>query len=133
MEDRSVSQKLFLVYKKNANCSITVSSRHILSAAHCVQGKGQQEMPEKDVYVKVGALNLEMNEDSQQKLPVANFHIHPDWDPNSLNYDADLTILHLSMSIIYDRFVKPVCLPSVSEASNEIVGKNGLVAGWGNF
>lgn len=81
----------------------------------------------------VGSFNLEQVEDTQQKLNIQKFHVNPAWDANSENYDGDISVIVLASQIEYTRYIRPICMPLSSEATESIVGKTGTVAGWGKF
>lgn len=62
---------------------------------------------------------------------VSEFIIHSEWNYNSESYDADIAIAVLSRTVVYNKFVKPICLWTSSIGYQDIIGKNGIVAGWG--
>lgn len=62
--------------------------------------------------VLLGAYNLELKvESGTQQKNVQEIHVHPDWSPLSLKYDADLAILVLSESVEFTRYIRPICMP----------------------
>jgi hypothetical protein len=54
--------------------------------------------------------------------------VHSDWNPNDDKYDADIAIVVLSRTITFNKFVKPICLPS---RVDEQLPSVGTVYGWG--
>lgn len=104
-----------------------------MSAAHCIQDKSTARKNEKDIQVVVGAFNLELEEDSEQKIEVNKIVMNPDWNPNDSKYDADISILILKNLIKYTKFIRPICLPTVQEAEMDIANRQGVVAGWGKL
>lgn len=121
-----------MILEVNSNVSIaSVSSKHVLSAAHCIHEKQKQRKNEDKAYIVVGSFNLNTHEDSQQKIYVERFSVHSDWDPNSYKYDADIAVITLKVQIRYTQYIRPICLPSNYEAQQDIAGRDGYVAGWG--
>lgn len=62
---------------------------------------------------------------------VSEFIIHPDWNFSVESYDADIAIAVLSRTITFNKFVKPICLWTSTIGISDLIGKLGLVAGWG--
>lgn len=113
---------------------ILVSRKIIISAAHCIHEKDDSQIKsEKDAHIVVGSFNLEQVEDTQQKLNIQKFYVNPAWNANSENYDGDISVIVLTSQIEYTRYIRPVCMPTSSEATESIAGKTGTVAGWGEF
>lgn len=108
-----------------------VSSRYILSAAHCLHPKNEARAIESEVYVVVGLFNTQKVDDTEQVIDAEKFIIHPDWNPIGGNFDADISLILMKDLIKYTNYVRPVCLPTKSEADQVIFGKKGAVAGWG--
>jgi hypothetical protein len=110
-----------------------VSSKHILTASHCIQPKGQQRYYEQDSFFVLGAYNLERPEQESQKIDVARFITHPDWNFNTNNHDADVAIAILRTPVIYNKYIRPICLPPQLNSHDDIVGQYSYAAGWGSF
>uniref|UniRef100_A0A8C3UY32 Peptidase S1 domain-containing protein n=1 Tax=Catharus ustulatus TaxID=91951 RepID=A0A8C3UY32_CATUS len=90
----------------------------VLSAAHCVRV---------EVTVILGAHNIRDEEESQQRISVRDWVIHPDYCPVTLH--NDIALLKLKKKAKINENVKFISLPS----SNERVrtGTKCEVAGWG--
>lgn len=110
------------------NSLILVSSKVIVTAAHCVHDKNDKRKPPQGMFFIVGKTNLQDEEDFNYLL-VEEFIIHPDWNPYLVNYDADISVAIMKENIEFNDRVKPICLPS-NEDSVE-TGKRALIAGWG--
>lgn len=54
--------------------------------------------------------------------------IHPDWDPHSEKYDADIAVVHLNSKVIFTRFINAICLPTPTQNVFEVFG---TVVGYG--
>lgn len=66
---------------------------------------------------------------------VTEAFVHPDWDPWSIQFDADLAILLLSQNITFTRYIRPACIP-ISDATErngtiEFIDMKGVIVGWG--
>lgn len=57
--------------------------------------------------------------------------MHKRWSPNQNSYDADIAIAVLEKPITFTEKIKPICLPTKSDSSEDVVGKSGVVGGWG--
>lgn len=62
---------------------------------------------------------------------VSEFIVHSDWNYNAESYDADIAIAVLTRTVTFSKFVKPICLWTNTIGYNDLIGKNGFVAGWG--
>lgn len=52
--------------------------------------------------------------------------IHPDWNPSTTRYDADIAALVMDDEIPYTKYIRPICMSPV-----EIDVRVGYVTGWG--
>jgi hypothetical protein len=59
------------------------------------------------------------------------FVIHPDWSYGSDQYDADIAIAILTRTITFSKFVKPICIWTSTTSHDDLIGRKGIVAGWG--
>lgn len=106
----------------------------IITAAHCVQNKGEyapRKADEATWYLGKNDLSTISGEPNFVTSSVSEFIIHPKWDPNSKNFDADIAISVLVRKIEFNKYVNSICLWSSSSGYNDLVGKPGIVAGWG--
>ncbi|XP_017694729.1 PREDICTED: mast cell protease 1A-like isoform X1 [Lepidothrix coronata] len=94
----------------------------VLSAAHCVHGKGKV-----NITVTLGAHNIKKKELSQQKFHVGCWVIHPRY----LNYRSgnDIMLLKLKKKAKMTKYVKPISLPSHNKTVTP--GTKCSVSGWG--
>lgn len=57
--------------------------------------------------------------------------VHPKY--NVSNYSNDIAILQLSTEATFNDYVQPICVWQSNQTDiSDIVGKNGMVVGWGN-
>ncbi|XP_037518747.1 venom serine protease 34 [Rhipicephalus sanguineus] len=92
-----------------------VSRSHVLTAAHCCDGQ-------KSLSVKTGVHRLT---DGPHQA-VHRCHMHPHY--RKRNLVNDIALLELTVSVNYNEFQRPICLPLDAK---DMVGKDGVIAGWG--
>lgn len=102
-------------------------------AAHCLKLEltSNDTIPPTVLVVALGRFNLhEFREEGTINREVASYRIHQDY-AHSTNGDSDLAVLILRTPIVYNPFIRPVCLWSQSSNLQEVVNKVGYVVGWG--
>lgn len=109
-----------------------ITSRHVLTAAHCVQEKGQIiPLEASDVIVLVGRYNLSMRaERGSTTREISQIFLHPDWDPFKARFDADVAILEMEADVKFSLFVQPVCLSRGSGISGILGKREGTVVSY---
>ncbi len=108
----------------------SVSPRHVLFAAHCLQNKKQtwtRLASESYFYFK----NDYDSDDESAKADVSEFIIHPDWDPDDIHYTADIAIAVLKEPVKLSNKIRHVCLNTPSDPIQSFAGRNASVYGWG--
>lgn len=105
-----------------------------MTAAHCVQDKNEmyERKPEESTFY-IGKHNLEAlgGESGFVYSGVAQLIVHPSWNHTDDRYDADIAIAVLVRTVTFNRFVKPICLWQETTDFQDLIGKKGVVAGWG--
>ncbi|CRK90294.1 CLUMA_CG003990, isoform A [Clunio marinus] len=104
-----------------------LSSRTILTAAHCIDGASSGT-------VILGAHNRLVNEPNQVRVAISDpslFIMHPDWDPSLIR--NDIGVIHLPTAVTLNAFIRPAILPLTSDINNSFAGELGVVSGWGVF
>ncbi|KAM8721380.1 hypothetical protein ACLKA7_007278 [Drosophila subpalustris] len=100
-----------------------ISTRHVLTAAHCVN-----TLSETPVHVRMGSVNIEDVNQHVQDIPVTgNITIHPEYVSSS-KYN-DIAILELARDANLSYYTYPACLetnPADPPANAKL-----FVAGWG--
>ncbi|XP_012276552.1 venom protease-like [Orussus abietinus] len=104
-----------------------ISSRHVLTAGHCVFGR-------KDLYLtRLGDLDLSRNDDGATPVDILieKKIIHPNYD--SVRYTNDIAILRLNRDVTFTDLIRPICLPVTDEMKNKnLVRHYPFLAGWGS-
>ena len=102
-----------------------ITSKHILTAAHCIQEKNSKRLDPEDIAVTLGRHNFSKNIETGSETRIVNeTFVHPSWKPHALRYDSDLAILVVDSEIQFNRFIQPVCVnmhPKVSSYGNGTV------------
>merc|ERR1719154_70356 len=102
-----------------------ISSKTIMTAAHCTQGTSPSSM-----YVVVGEHDLTKS-DGEKYVRVCAKKEHPNYDSRTTDYDyATLTLCE---DLTFAQDVSPACLPSTAGSGSEFEYKSGVVSGWGTL
>jgi hypothetical protein len=59
---------------------------------------------------------------------VSKIHIHPDWNPLAVSFDADLAMLELEYPVYFTNYIQPICL---WESPFDPPQTSGVVVGYG--
>ncbi|KAL0267196.1 UNVERIFIED_CONTAM: hypothetical protein PYX00_009542 [Menopon gallinae] len=112
-------------------CSSTlISDQFIVTAAHCLRIYYGGDVDKRDLVAYVGMFSIQSwVEESTQPRGISEIHIHPDYNQESLY--SDLALLKLQRTVTVSAFVNPACIWSESEDLTQIVGRKGIVFGWG--
>ncbi|XP_076449527.1 trypsin-3-like [Babylonia areolata] len=98
-----------------------ISDRHILTAAHCLDGIRSVEQ----IIVIVGDHEISVTEPTERSFGVQHFLMHQDY--NSYTYEHDIALLTLNEPMEFNECVWPICLTPPHTPS----GENCTVSGWG--
>ncbi|KAL7013097.1 hypothetical protein ACKWTF_015191 [Chironomus riparius] len=108
-----------------------VSNRKVVTAAHCIQNKeDHQALLPRQVIVLLGFHDLSNSiEIGRSPYAVQSIQIHPDWNPYTSSYDADIAVLMLYRDVTFNEFIQPICMTStgsrISAKTEGIVVGNG--------
>jgi secreted trypsin-like serine protease len=85
-------------------------------------------LPRQYITAFVGKYNLSVtDEPGSVAHSVQEIILHPDWNSESVEFDADISIVVLRDPVEFSRNVEPICLPQQSDV--EVVG-TGTVVSW---
>jgi hypothetical protein len=115
--------KLSLIY----NFSFSVSRKHALLAAHCIQNK-KDLLPLGPEYYAVKFSN-DANSDISSKI--SEMILHPHWDSKSDQFKADIAIAVLKDTISFTPEISKICFNTPNQPVDNFDGRNATVAGWG--
>ncbi|XP_055904203.1 serine protease gd-like [Eupeodes corollae] len=107
-----------------------ISTRTVISAAHCFYSGLEQLKPE-NILISMGLHDLTSWLDDAQNFGVQNIIQHPDYNPTHSNFDADLAVVRLKRSVMFTTSIRPICMWQGSLDIREIEGTSGAVVGWG--
>lgn len=103
-----------------------VTSRHIITAAHCVAGDNPSVLG-----VRVGAHNRGGSTDYDQTYDVSANTWHPQYDLTG-NIENDVAVLTLSADIDFtEGYVGSVCAPVDDKSGDYYAGRPCHTSGWG--
>lgn len=102
----------------------------LIQAAHCIQDKrkSKKRSPE-DLVVKLGKFDLTVaNERGSVIRFPSEIIVHPKWNTQSSDYDADIAIIVLESKVENSASISPICL---WDLTSEQEVPHGHVVGWG--
>ncbi|KAJ9579983.1 hypothetical protein L9F63_004366 [Diploptera punctata] len=82
-----------------------ISDQYIVTAAHCTQPRYRQE----DIKAVVGEHNFCTSDNKIAIFSIEKMIVHPLFNRNDYSYD--IMLLKLSMRILFNDIVRPICLP----------------------
>ena len=104
-----------------------ITSRHILTAAHCTFDSYTEDVKEAaSIHVIVG--EHDTSDHVVDRRDVSRIRNHPRYDNNNAHYD--FAILFLSFPLTFSSSVAPVCLPASTQSL--YTGQVATVTGWGH-
>lgn len=113
-------------------CGATlISAKSVVTAAHCVHGKGHFEgFKNYELRVLLGVHDLsDPYEPGRITERVLNIFIHPMWNPSDTQrFTGDIAVLELERSVDFDDYIQPACLSSYLPNVDF-----GVVTGWGRW
>ncbi|XP_012250668.2 trypsin-1-like [Athalia rosae] len=99
-----------------------ISKKHILTAAHCLEGFNTE-----DIHIVLGDHNRASREDTVVRRRIKSAQIHENFDPYS--YNNDIALVELDKPVQFNGIIRPACLPD--NRPIDYAGSMAVVAGWG--
>lgn len=94
--------------------STLISTKHTITAAHCMQAKLSRKVLEPEqLVVLLGKHDMkELSEDGSETRLVKQIVVHPDWTFGDNKFDADIALIFLQSPVEFSRYITAVCLPT---------------------
>jgi trypsin len=106
-----------------------VDPRHVLTAAHCVEGEDGVDFRPSQFALLVGRASR-IQPPAANLFTVATVVQHPGWDPAS--FKNDVAILTLRQAVP-GSIAQPITIVGVNDTSRDGPGTNAATAGWGRI
>ncbi|CAD7082535.1 unnamed protein product [Hermetia illucens] len=104
---------------------VLISDKYVLTAAHCAKGADYI-----DVYLGAKEIrNLEEEGRLNLRVNASNIVVHAAY--NATDIRNDIAILKLPQTVNISEQIKPVDLPSYSDAAQDFSGRSVIASGWG--
>ncbi|XP_058815970.1 uncharacterized protein LOC131679283 [Topomyia yanbarensis] len=112
-------------------CGGTILSKnYVVTAAHCTYPQSRvRPLKAAEVLVRAGIANIQQLEHSLQQMAVVEILRHEEYNTNSL--ECDIALLKLAGDFEFTNYVRKICCWTGSDEEEQIVGKNGIIVGWG--
>lgn len=101
-----------------------LNNEWIVTASHCVDGEDAEILQ-----VVLGDVDQSTQDGQEIFVGVKQYYKNPNY--NSLNYDNDIALIRLEQKITFSKFIKPICLPTVT--TPPAVGTKCFVTGFGRI
>uniref|UniRef100_A0A182NP87 Peptidase S1 domain-containing protein n=1 Tax=Anopheles dirus TaxID=7168 RepID=A0A182NP87_9DIPT len=106
----------------------TILTGSAIESAHCVNNQHGVISPEQ-LIMRVGLTSLSQPEEYSQEHFAREVIVHPGFDTRSLG--NDIALVKLTQNITMSNYVQPVCLWTLDNDHDSIIGQNGTVVGFG--
>ncbi|XP_053705275.1 suppressor of tumorigenicity 14 protein homolog [Synchiropus splendidus] len=105
-----------------------LSSRWLVTAAHCVQDSGVLKYSQAQEWEALLGLHTQSQTNEwTEKRNVRRIVAHPDYDP--VTFDNDIALMELDASVPLNQYIWPICLPPSTH--HFPAGQEAWITGWG--
>lgn len=100
-----------------------ISENFVLTAAHCAKNA--------EFFTVLAGVHKYRDETEPHRMEITSYNgwIHPEWDHPVFSHD--LALIQLPEPIIFNDYIKPVCLPEKDDTANG--GDLATATGWGVY
>lgn len=110
-----------------------ITSRHILTAAHCTKDARQRSYAPRQFLVRLGDVDLKRNDEPSSPMTyrVEEIRAHPEF--SRVGFYNDVAVLKLDLPVRKTKYIIPLCLPKPGALDDEtqLAGRAATVVGWG--
>uniref|UniRef100_A0A182WGR9 CLIP domain-containing serine protease n=1 Tax=Anopheles minimus TaxID=112268 RepID=A0A182WGR9_9DIPT len=115
-----------------------VSERYVITAAHCTVDKPNWKL----LWVRFNEFNTSVADNCtkdengddicREDYAVESIIPHPDYDMHSISRPNDICILRLASNVMFNDYIRPICLPFELLIQNlPVANETFTVSGWG--
>lgn len=116
----------------NLHCGGTLVSRQtVLTAAHCVVDADGETLPTRDLYIHLGKSSLTSTPSGNEVVQPKRIIAHDDYIPEETAKIYDIAVIVLRRRIVYNDYIRPICLWNGPDNFNSLINEKGIVVGWG--
>lgn len=90
--------------------SSIISNKYAMTAGHCIQEKESEYKRKFDEIYLFANLHDLKHKDDGIKIFISEIFSHPDYNPKTASYDADVALLKFKNSLIFNVNLMPICL-----------------------
>ncbi|KAM7365845.1 hypothetical protein PAMP_016743 [Pampus punctatissimus] len=118
--------QVLVLFNGMSHCGgVLIRPDWVITAAHCIHGNGSQNLT-----VVAGEHNLDIDDGTEQRIPVSTAIAHEGYIP--VTGDSDVALLKLSRPVTLNRHALPICLPTKDFTERELLPlRYHTVSGWG--
>ncbi|CAF2501338.1 unnamed protein product [Rotaria sp. Silwood2] len=115
-----------LLNNRSQFCGASVlNTRWLITAAHCVNGTHP-----KNLLAEFGVHDRYRMESSRIARTIKQIVVYPSYSGKSSRWMHDIALLQLSEPIVFNSFIRSICLPSANDTVKH--GQRTFVTGWGS-
>ncbi|XP_072946210.1 transmembrane protease serine 9-like [Epargyreus clarus] len=114
-----------------------ISTRHVLTAAHCVKSSLPKQVILSEHDISTGPVDWVVRNRRRENITNLNVSVewaipHPEYRPLINAHGNDIALIKLSYSVEFTEFIRPICLPLKDYNIDFTNETRFTVAGWGS-